>query len=700
AASEARGRLDEAFEECARLRRGRGEEVCSPALASTARGTWVWLTLLDGDATPEQLAAALGHQLKVLEPVRAPAEAGDNSADGGGTWPSGGLAEDPLEAANQWLNLAYLRLRSGEKPNEALAQAQAWLARGEGGGERRRQLLGWSRLLRGQAALAEGDAERAAQLCAALLTDSDTRLAAWAWSCVGLARQRLGQLDDAAVAFDEALLRHEAVFGWQMARVLPHGPGQRALDYARAARVAVERDRPERAWEILARLDRLSVAEAARRSCRARAAGEDERQRWDELEAASARMLDTLNQLDGPAPLERQRQRQRLTRQLETRLRDLWRDFPQCAELASAAGDVGDAGLHLRAIPLEDEILLLERTAEGVAARRTPVTSSELHERLSRLEALVPHSTDVEAWRRQAEPFARALAPSPPWRRRTVYALHGRLQAVPLAALPVDGGWLGQKTLPVLQPAGAEIRDRQPRRGRAPLFVVDPSGNLATAAEMLRVYRGHFPEARLLQGEAATHGAVTAALATARWLHVDAHGAFDAALPELSSLRLADRPLHWLELARSAPSLEFANLSGCRTGRWPVSADSGSYGLAGLFTRLGTPWAVGSRTDLGDATAAELNRHFYRALAAGAGTADAFAAGLERLMESQPPAAWAGLLLLRAAPTGTDPRQERAKRPAPGMERRRGGEIVRPTDSHAPEARTSTSGRPQQGDST
>lgn len=630
ARSEAVDQLRDAIADCAVL-------PCDEELLAHARGELAWLILLDPYALGPELATAersLEAGLEVLDAERY-----------------------PLEVANQLINLAYLQVRRGLPLEDSLGRAEA-LLEGESPSREVSRLRDWATLVRGLGALAEGRLPRALELCASLSGRADTELAAWALSCRGRAERLEGDLASAARSFEQSLLRHEFGRSEKIGQQLPLGPGRRADDFAEAARLALELGSPRRAWELLTRLDLLAVDASERRRCRTQAATPEARRRWRELDARADDLLSQLVELDAPAAGKRREQAESIRRELETRLRALWREMPGC----EAAPRLDDAGVDFRAVALEDEILLLRRDAGGriSLAQRTRFARRELV-LLSRSigEALERRDLADEEWRRLVEPLSRALLPARDGELPAIstFALHGLLQSVPIAALPIeprqtgdDRRWFTDLTTVALRSAAARRRSL-PIDAEPPLFVVDPRGDLAGAAELLATYRRLFPRARVLSGAEATTDAFRSMLPAA-WLHVDAHGLYDAGFPELSAIQLADRPLGLVELADLPAAFRFANLSGCQTGRWPTTADSGRYGIAGLLSRLGAPWVIGSRADLEDEVAAELNRAFYHRFRASGSVPDAYRDAHAAVRERFSAVRWAAILLLGNADGG------------------------------------------------
>jgi CHAT domain-containing protein len=106
------------------------------------------------------------------------------------------------------------------------------------------------------------------------------------------------------------------------------------------------------------------------------------------------------------------------------------------------------------------------------------------------------------------------------------------------------------------------------------------------------------------------------------------------------------------ELAALPAQITFANLSGCRTGSWPITADRGRFGIAGLFARRGARWVVASRSPLNDQLAGQFNRIFYRELAQGQTVPQAYAQALAWVRQQVPAASWSSFFLLQGSEGG------------------------------------------------
>lgn len=637
AADEAIRRLREALEECEpRIRED------DRVLLEAGKSNLAWLILLNPDASAEELREAklyLGDGLS---------------------------GDDRLEQANRLLDLAYLDVRLGREPGEHLVRARDVLAGLQLGEEHGRRLAAWADLVEGAAALELGRAPRALELCSRFTGHRDPFIAVWAAGCAARAYRLEGRAEEAWRAIASALvLAYDTSPHLVVDQRWTLGSSQRAEDFALAALISIERGDAGRAWDLLLDLDRLSVGEAERRRCRQMANAAD-LARWRELESEISSVLEAIRIGDVPAAPERREEQEQVLRASRTRLQELWHEWPGCDVHPRAS----DTGLRYRAFAAEGEVVLLRRDDGGrvEVAKRTPFSRRdlrELHDRI--LAAFERQDLDDAGWRELLGPVAAALLPPDPAADGTLvtYALHGLLQSVPLAALPLSAAreprqgapaagsrWFGETAVVALQPAGTRTAGSAGASHLPPLFVVDPRSNLPASAQLLSIYRGLFPGARILAGEAATRDAFRRESARAGWLHVDAHGLYDPVYPQLSALQLADGPIHWIELADRPMSYLFAHLSGCQTGRWPITPDSGGYGIAGLVTRLGAAWAIASRSDLADRVAMDFNRVFYESIAAERPVPEAYRRAWTAVAKKYPAGAWGGLLLLRGASAG------------------------------------------------
>ena len=118
----------------------------------------------------------------------------------------------------------------------------------------------------------------------------------------------------------------------------------------------------------------------------------------------------------------------------------------------------------------------------------------------------------------------------------------------------------------------------------------------------------------------------TAAVGTARLLHVAAHGLHQPENPLFSAVRLADGPVFAHELRAPAP--EHVVLSACEVGLATIRPGDEALGLASALLALGTRSVIAGVARVGDEAAAETMAAYHARLAAGADSAAALAAAL------------------------------------------------------------------------
>ncbi len=618
-------RLTAALDGCSRRR-------CDQRLIPSAHTLHAWLLLIDPDAQPEALEQARNSLDQALAPT------------------AGG--QDIAELANLQINRALLASRLGADPSPWLDRARQQLQTLPPT-PRREALLTWARVVEGLQALSHADAAQALRSCS-VGEDSaaQPRIVSWLWSCRGRAYRQLGKLALAGDAFARAI--HHGVHAQTatLGQVLPLAPGRLADDFFRAARVAVEKNDPAAAWELLASLDRI----AARNGCEPQAP-------LHRVELENRQDLLRL-QLDATAPpLAPARARQMAPRRQEllTSLEEVQRSLNARCAAAVELGHPAD----LRAFALDDEIVLLARDAHGEVrlARRTALPRAELLQLLERLDQAQKEIPDDTTWRRLAEPLAQALIPPAEVQLGAVthYALHGALQRVPLSALPLgQDGWLSTRTVPVWRPSFVErtaTSDPGQPSTTSPLFVVDPRLDLPSGATAKEDYRRRFPSARVLYGAAATQAALQEATREASFIHIDAHGRHDPAFSQLSGLLMHDGLITLADIPIPAFPPAFVNLSSCDIGGDRPSADSGRFGFAGALARRGIPWVIASSSTLDDRLAYEFNAAFYDAIQRELTVPQAFVAALGALRQRYPAAAWTRLRLIggkAGGKTGTE----------------------------------------------
>lgn len=610
-----------ALEICAAIAR------CTERAVRALRFQDAWLMIIDEDAAEPDLRRAKATFEALLESFEA--------------------GEQPLDEAEHLINIALADQRLGNDPGAGLGRASRLLA-GALELPRRRQLLeGWIEIIAAQEAPSAATSSRCKALAEAT---RDPHLAALAFDCAGRAAHRAGDLDQAAESFERALEIWRFSSPLRLAQDISLGTGDRAATVYRAARLAIDRGTPATAWSLLRRLDVESAVEVRRRNCRASAVGRDA-ERWVALDNDGHQLLDELRRLERPAPGSEVELRAQRRLELRQALAELLRQMPGCeSEIAPDQLHAGahESGRDVRAFALDDEVVVLRRDGETVAAHRSAMARRDLRAVVNAIDGhLERRDLDDSAWRQVLAPVAAALVPAllATGKPFVTVALHGILQGVPLAALPLPEGegWLGDVLTPMLLPAAVEpaaVRATS-TRPRPPLIVVNPTGELRIETRYDRLIEG----AHILERSAATHDAVGRAVVNAGWLHIDTHGYYDPAFAELSYLALADGRLGLGDVRAWDAELWFANLSGCETGRWPMTPDSGRYGIGGVFAAGRVGWVIASRAAISNRVAERFNQTFYRLL--DRRVEDAYRDALAAVRQDGMPAVeWASLMLI------------------------------------------------------
>lgn len=233
--------------------------------------------------------------------------------------------------------------------------------------------------------------------------------------------------------------------------------------------------------------------------------------------------------------------------------------------------------------------------------------------------------------------------------QRVVVVPHGVLAEVPFAALSEGERPLCESHLLALAPSvraaarGLAQAPARPRRVRS----FGESSRLPQAAAEAAFVAGLFDGGQARVGAEATLAALQAAAADADLLHLACHAEFRSDNPRFSALHLADAPLT-VDLAEALPlSGCTVVLSACETGLGERATGDEHLGLVRGFLVAGAARVVASLWPVDDAVTAAFMGVFYRALAGGAGTAEALAAAMQATRLSHPhPCFWGAFSLL------------------------------------------------------
>lgn len=357
---------------------------------------------------------------------------------------------------------------------------------------------------------------------------------------------------------------------------------------------------------------------------------------------------------------------------------------------------------HTEDAPFQDgSSWVLTITRDAVRPARIP-DDGELRRRIELLRSVMElrDGSDLDgAVGLHRDLLAGALAGLPGVVTRLVIIPDGPLHSLPFAALRAsrEAPPLAARFAVSVAPSAAlwlrwRGEPRPPPAGSAALVLADPlrEGEAPSSAGGLPVRRDAavwvnglgLPALRFAREEASTIARVlggsrvllgadaserllkTTDLHPYRALHLAAHAVVDDARPDRSAVVLApgapeeDGLLQMHEVVDLELGGKLVVLAACRSTSGAILSGEGPLSLARAFFQAGASTVVGSLWALRDREAAELMEGFYRALADGETAAAALArAQRERIAARDPPAAWAGVVVLgdgsptlRAAP--------------------------------------------------
>ncbi len=246
-----------------------------------------------------------------------------------------------------------------------------------------------------------------------------------------------------------------------------------------------------------------------------------------------------------------------------------------------------------------------------------------------------------------------ALAGAGPAPREVAVVSTGLLSRVPWPALPgPDGRPLCEAAaisiLPGLRLAFLHPPAR-PAASAVPLMVASPAGDPGYAEEEIDLLSALFPQAEVLRGAAATVARVREAGRHAAWIHIAGHGAYSAADPGASGLRLADGWLTLDDLARYRTRARWVALSACQSARALVRPGEEWFGLSRGFLAAGAGQVLAAQWDVEGWAAASLMRTVYGGVAGGQSLRHALAAAQAAAAQAGAhPVDWAGFCALGA----------------------------------------------------
>jgi tetratricopeptide (TPR) repeat protein len=197
----------------------------------------------------------------------------------------------------------------------------------------------------------------------------------------------------------------------------------------------------------------------------------------------------------------------------------------------------------------------------------------------------------------------------------------GRFHAVPWALLPC----LRQRAHTVAPSATTWVNARRAPRPTEDTVVLVRGPGLASGGAEIPDLAAAYPDAHVIEDDAATASAVLKAIDGSALVHLAAHGRFRADSPMFSSIRLADGPLTVYDFQQLHRTPYRIVLPSCDSGALqPVGADE-LLGLTAALLPLGTAGIVATVVPVNDAATVPLMRRMHAALRTGAPLAESLA---------------------------------------------------------------------------
>jgi CHAT domain-containing protein len=227
---------------------------------------------------------------------------------------------------------------------------------------------------------------------------------------------------------------------------------------------------------------------------------------------------------------------------------------------------------------------------------------------------------------------------------------HGILHRVPFHLLLGENGYVIDKYAISYAPSATVYSlcsSRPNSSSQRPLIVSVEDSQIPAVAEEVASLRELWPEAHVLQNEAATYSGFRSQCETANIVHIATHADFREDNAMFSSVRLVDRWVNVADIYGLNMTADLVTLSGCGTGRGALRSGDEIIGLVRGFLYAGARCLLVSLWDVHDGSASEMMRHFYQQVANGKGFAEALQAAMQATREKRPhPYYWGSFRLV------------------------------------------------------
>lgn len=260
------------------------------------------------------------------------------------------------------------------------------------------------------------------------------------------------------------------------------------------------------------------------------------------------------------------------------------------------------------------------------------------------------------------------IAPVRPWLRspNLVVVPHGPLHYLPFHALFDGSRYLIDEFVVSYAPSASVYRlcqTQPPSPHRASLVLAVADGYAPHIRHEAEAVARALPDATLRVGPDATRQRLREAGATARYIHVAAHGFFRRDNPMLSAIRLADGDLTLADAYGLSLDADLVTLSGCGTGLSAVIGGDELVGLVRGFLYAGARSLLLTMWQVDDLSTADFMTRFYAALNQGMPRARAAQAAMGGVRDRfAHPYYWAPFMLVGQTSVESDPEASHAQR--------------------------------------
>lgn len=296
-----------------------------------------------------------------------------------------------------------------------------------------------------------------------------------------------------------------------------------------------------------------------------------------------------------------------------------------------------------RTITLLDFQFSRFRLGDGYTLKNCRNLSSIVSKQLRMLHAALFHP--IEKWLRDC--------------RTCLIVPHGALHRVPFHLLLDGDAYVIDKYAISYAPSATVYSlcsHRPDSPSKVPLIVGVEDPQIPGVAEEVSSLRKQWPQAHVLQNEAATLSGFRTQCENAAIIHIATHADFQLDNAMFSSIRLADRWINVADIYGLKMSADLVTLSACGTGLGSLKSGDEIIGLIRGFLYAGARCLLVSLWDVHDGSASELMRHFYEHVSNGRGFAEALQSSMSAARKKQPhPYYWGSFRLVGYAAPASKP---------------------------------------------